>query len=186
MLRLLSFQDCKPFLTNIQHSAWSFKSSEFNFACKVDSDLTILNFLKNLKESEETNSRPAILKERMLSLESLFIYKHFFNEIADLFHLRENTLHLAFKILQSVKSELENFSTLQIAISSLLLAAKSVELEDNLPYFDHLVQVASNSALFPSDAVEELNHDTHRKIEGKMLIFFEWNPILVTGQDFIE
>ena len=78
------------------------------------------------------------------------------------------------------------FEILPLAMTSLLLACKASELDDNLPFLSDMIDFAHKSNFLDAKMTETLNLKDHLEIERILLNKLEWNPLQLTPYDFIE
>ena len=77
-------------------------------------------------------------------------------------------------------------SILQLAISCLILAAKASELEDNIPYFETIIEFVKSNVILQQYQDSNFSQDEHIAIEKELLEKMEWNALQVTHFDFLE
>ena len=98
--------------------------------------------------------------------------------ICEKLHFSFNTIHLSISYLDSLLSAepIPGYQHQLYAITSILIAAKAIELDSKIPFISKLLSVSSN--LFKADEL--------RRIEHKILAFFAWDLQLPTIIDMLE
>ena len=90
-------------------------------------------------------------------MESLYVYQYYFNEVSQTFKLWEKTLHIAFNLFTywNHKFRLEKEKLKLLALTCLLSACKTDELDENIPFLDDLHVSISKSPNLSMIAIKD-------------------------------